>query len=250
MIPSAQASYFNENQILAALDKSEYGELFSQLERVPLNLGDPIYEAETQINYVYFPETAVFSMLATMEDGRTVEIGPIGNEGLVGLGVALGSMTAPDRVLVHIAGTALRLKATNLRAELISGQNALSGKLTRYTRMLLAMTARTSACNKLHSIEQQLARWLLTMNDYVGNELRLTHDLMALTLGVRRAGVSVAANSFRSSGVIDYRRGKIHVVDRQGLEAIACECYEVIKEEYYRLYADLSKGFRSADWLA
>ena len=239
MIPSAQASYFDQNQILAALDKSEYEELFSQLERVSLSLGDPIYEADTQISHVYFPETAVFSMLATMEDGRTVEIGPIGNEGLVGLGVALGSMTAPDRVLVHIAGTALRLKATNLKAELISGQTALSHNLTRYTRMLLAMTSRTSACNKLHSIEQQLARWLLTMSDYVGSELRLTHDLMALTLGVRRAGVSVAANSFRTKGVIDYRRGQIHLIDRQGLEAITCECYEVVKKEYDRLYDDL-----------
>ena len=240
MIPSARPSYYTENQILAALNKPEYGELFSQLERVSLRLGDPVYEPDTQINHVYFPETAVFSMLATMEDGRTVEIGPIGNEGLVGLRVALGTTTTPDRVLVHIAGTALRLKATSLKAELISGQNKLSHNLTLYTRMLLAMTSRTSACNKLHSLEQQLARWLLTMNDYVGNELRLTHDLMALTLGVRRAGVSVAASNFRSSGVIDYRRGQIHVVERQGLEALACECYEAIKEEYDRLYADLS----------
>ncbi|HKY45183.1 MAG TPA: Crp/Fnr family transcriptional regulator [Pyrinomonadaceae bacterium] len=244
MIPSAQRAYFTENQILAALDKSEYAELFSQLERVPLRLGEPVYEVDARINHVYFPETAVFSMLATMEDGRTVEVGPVGHEGLVGLGVALGSTTAPDRVLVHIAGTALRLKAASLKVELISGQKALSHNITRYTRMLLAMTARTSACNKLHSLEQQLARWLLTMNDYVGKELRLTHDLMALTLGVRRAGVSVAANSFRSSGVIDYRRGQLHLVDRQGLEAIACECYQVVREEYDRLYADLSKGFR------
>jgi CRP-like cAMP-binding protein len=245
VIQSAKPAYFTENQILAALDKSEYGELFSQLEKVSLNLGDSIYEADARIDHVYFPETAVFSMLATMEDGRTVEVGPVGNEGLVGLRVALGATTAPDRVLVHIAGTALRLKATNLKVELKSGQKALSHNITRYTRMLLAMTARTSACNKLHSLEQQLARWLLTMNDYVGNELRLTHDLMALTLGVRRAGVSVAANNFRTSGVIDYRRGQIHVVDRQGLKALACECYEVIKEEYDRLYADLSQGHRT-----
>ena len=244
MIPSIQPAYFTENQILAALKESEYGEMFSQLERVSVGLGDPVYEANAQISHVYFPETAVFSMLATMEDGRTVEVGPVGNEGLVGLGVALGSTTAPDRVLVHIAGTALRLKATSLKAELIFGQKTLSHNLTRYTRMLLAMTARTSACNKLHSLEQQLARWLLTMNDYAGNELRLTHDLMALTLGVRRAGVSVTANSFRSSGVIDYRRGQILVVNRQGLEAIACECYEVVKEEYDSLYADLSKGYK------
>jgi len=242
---ATQSLPLTENQILAALDKSEYGELFSQLERVSLRLGDPVYEPDTRINHVYFPETAVFSMLATMEDGRTVEVGPVGNEGLVGLTVALSATTARDRVLVHIAGTALRLKATSLKADL-SGQKALFHNLTRYTRMLLAMTARTSACNKLHSLEQQLARWLLTMNDYVGNELRLTHDLMALTLGVRRAGVSVAANNFRTSGVIDYKRGQIHVVDRQGLEALACECYEVIKEEYDRLYAHLSSAQNQA----
>jgi len=243
-IAMSDGSYFTENQILKGLDKAEYRALFSQLERVSLNLGEPIYEADAPINHVYFPETAVFSMLASMEDGRTVEVGPIGNEGLVGLRVALGATTTPDRVLVHIAGTAMRLKATSLRTELLTSHSALSQNLTRYTRMLLAMTARTSACNKLHSLEQQLARWLLTMNDYVGNELRLTHDLMALTLGVRRAGVSVAASNFRSSGVIDYRRGQIHVNDRKGLEAIACECYEVVKGHYDRLHADLSAGFR------
>lgn len=239
----SDGSYFTENQILAALDKAQYNDLFSQLEKVSLNLGDPVYEADAQINHVYFPETAVFSMLSSMEDGRTVEVGPIGNEGLVGLRVALGATTTTDRVLVHIAGTAMRLKATSLKTELLNGQSALSRNLTRYTRMLLAMTARTSSCNKLHSLEQQLARWLLTMNDYVGNELHMTHDLMALTLGVRRAGVSVAANNFRSSGVIDYRRGQIQVIDRKGLEAIACECYEVVKGHYDRLYADLSAGF-------
>ena len=230
-----------ENRILAALNKTDYENLFSQLERVSLPQGESIYEADAPIKYVYFPETAVFSMLATMEDGRTVEVGPVGKEGLVGLRVALGAETTPDQVVVHIGGDALRLKAIDLKAQLITGRTLLSHNLTRYTRMLLAMTGRTCACNKLHSLEQQLARWLLTMNDYVGDELRLTHDLMALTLGVRRAGVSVAASSFKSSGFIDYRRGSIQVVDRPGLEAVACECYRIIKAEYDALYADLSK---------
>jgi len=242
MIPRDNSSHFEENQILAALDKSEYQRLFSQLERVSLTLEQEIYEADGPINHVYFPETAVFSMLATMEDGRTVEVGPIGHEGLVGVRVAMGANTTPDRVLVHIAGTALRLNASALRAELASEHTTLSHNLKRYTRMLLTMTGRTSACNKLHTIEQQLARWLLTMSDYVGNELRLTHDLIALTLGVRRAGVSVAANSFRSMGVIDYRRAHIQVIDRKGLEEIACECYHIVKAEYDRLYAELSTG--------
>lgn len=238
---SSQLSHPTANLILASLNKTDYGDLFSRLERVPVRLGEIIYEAGGPINHVYFPETAVFSMLATMEDGRTVEVGPVGKEGLVGLRIALGAETTPDRVVVHIAGDALRLKASLLEAELIGGRTALSHNLTRYTQMLLVMTGRAVACNKLHSLEQQLARWLLMMNDYVGDELRLTHDLMALTLGVRRAGVSVAANNFRSSGVIDYRRSNIHLIDRKGLEALACECYQMIKEEYDSLYADLSK---------
>ena len=244
----AQSPYFTDNQILAALNKTEYQQLFSQLEPVSLALGDLIYEADGSIDHVYFPQTAVFSMLATMEDGRTVEVGPVGNEGLVGLRIALGSGTTPDRVVVHMAGKAMRLRAAGLKSELLSGRTALSENLIRYMRMLLAMTGRTSACNKLHSLEQQLARWLLTMNDYVGDQLQLTHDLMALTLGVRRAGVSVAANSFRSIGAIDYRRSSIQVVDRQSLEAIACECYQIIKGEYARLYADLAGGFKLLDF--
>ena len=247
-LPS-QSSYFTDNQILAALNKAEYQQLFSQLEPVSFALGDVVYEAEGSIDHVYFPQTAVFSMLATMQDGRTVEVGPIGNEGLVGLRAALGSKTTPDRVVVHMPGKALRLRATLLKSELLSGRTALPQNLVRYTRMLLAMTGRTSACNKLHSLEQQLARWLLMMDDYIeGDQLQLTHDLMALTLGVRRAGVSVAANSFRSIGAIDYKRSYIQLVDRSGLEAIACECYQVIKGEYDRLYADLAGGFRLLDF--
>lgn len=242
MQPTAPVSPFNQNQLLAALDKTEYRHLFSQLQRVSLSSGENVYEADGPIDHVYFPETAVFSMLATMEDGRTVEVGPIGNEGLVGLRVALGAQTTPDRVLVHIPGNALRLNARELKAELISGRTTLSQNLTRYTRMLLVMTGRTVACYKLHSVEQQLARWLLTMTDYVGKELRLTHDLMALTLGVRRAGVTVAANGFRSAGLIDYRRGNIQIIDRKGLESTACECYRMVKGEYARLYADLVKS--------
>ena len=241
MTPPSQHSHSIENQILAGLDRTDHQHLFSQLERVSLSMGEIVYEAGSVIHYVYFPETAVFSMLATMEDGRSVEVGPVGREGLVGLRVALGAETAPDRVIVHMAGNALRLKASVLKAELDAGRKTLFRNLIRYTQMLLVMTGRTAACNKLHSLEQQLARWLLTMNDYVGDELRLTHELMALTLGVRRAGVTTAANSFREVGAIDYRRAYIHVVDRKGLEAIACECYLVIKEEYDDLYADLSR---------
>jgi CRP-like cAMP-binding protein len=241
MIPASPLSQPTENRILASLDRAYYQSLFSQVERVSLVLGEVVYEADGPISYVYFPETAVFSMLATMEDGHTVEVGPIGREGLVGLRVALGADTTPDRVVVHIAGNALRLKASALKAELATHPNGLWHNLKLYTRMLLVMTGRSGACNKVHSLEQQLARWLLTMNDYVGDELRMTHDLMALTLGVRRAGVTVAANHLRSSGAIDYRRSNIQVVHREGLEAAACECYRIIKKEYDDLYAELAK---------
>ena len=240
MSPTLGNSHSTENQILAYLDQTEHRNLFYQLEPVSVFQGQVLYEAEAPIDYVYFPQTAVFSMLATMETGQTVEVGPVGREGLVGLRIFLGAETTPDRVIVHIGGTAMRLSANALKTELAT-RPVLPRKLLRYTQMLLAMTSRTAACNKLHSLEQQLARWLLTMNDYVNDHLRLTHELIALTLGVRRAGVSAAANMFRDSGLIDYRRGDIRLLDQKALESTACECYAIIKDEYDRLYADLLK---------
>lgn len=240
MAPVPTSSSPIRNKILAALSQADYQNVFSQLEPVSLAQGQVIYEADSPINYVYFPETAVFSMLSTMEDGRTVEVGPVGHEGLVGLRIFLGAEISVDQVIVHVAGEARRLRASAFKAAL-SAHGAMSDKLVRYTQMLLTMTARSGACNKLHSTEQQLARWLLMMSDYVGEELALTHELIALTLGVRRAGVTEAANGFRNGGVIDYRRGHIQIVDRRGLEAIACECYPAVKMEYDRLFADLSQ---------
>jgi CRP-like cAMP-binding protein len=240
MIPEAPSSRSKRNKILAALDEAQYHTLFSQLESVSLSQGQTIYEADSPINHVYFPLTAVFSMLSTMEDGRTVEVGPVGYEGMVGLRVFLKAETSLDQVIVHVAGDAMRLRARVLKT-VIDDQGALTAKLVRYTQMLLAMTARSGACNKLHSIEQQLARWLLMMRDYSGDELELTHDLIALTLGVRRAGVTEAANVFRNGGVITYRRGHIEVVDQLGLAALACECYAAVKKEYDSLSADLSQ---------
>jgi len=215
--------------------------MFSQLARVSMAQGAVIYEAETQIDHVYFPETAVFSILCEMENGDTVEVGPVGNEGLVGLPIFFQEKTSLDRVIVHVAGDAMRLRATALTEELSNNASALPEKVLRYTQMLLAMTARSGACNKLHRLEQQLARWMLLMSDYVGDELHLTHELIALTLGVRRAGVTVAANGFRTAGLIGYQRGHIEVLDRVGLEALACECYQIIKRDYEHLYSDLSR---------
>lgn len=229
------------NKILDTINESTYQTLFSQLEAVSLAQGEVIYEAEGPIDYVYFPETSVFSMLSTMEDGRAVEVGPVGREGLVGLRVFLGAEISLDQVIVHVAGGAQRVRASLFKEAVTVEGGTLAAKLRRYAQMLLAMTARSAGCNKLHNTEQQLARWLLTMRDYTGNELALTHELIALTLGVRRAEVTEAANSFRNFGVIDYRRGHIQVVDQPGLEALACECYAAVKKEYDDLYAELSK---------
>lgn len=229
------------NRILAALVATDYEHFLSQLGRVTLSRGEVVYEPGDKIDYVYFPETAVFSMLCTMADGATAEVGPVGREGLVGLNIFFGVDVTPTRMVTHVAGTALRINTERLKQELRSERSDLPHLLFRYTQMLLAMTGQSSACNKLHSLGQQLARWLLMMHDYVGDELLLTHDLIALTLGVRRAGVSEAALALKDEGLIDYSRGHIQIINRQRLEAKACECYEVIREEYERLYRYLVK---------
>lgn len=239
---TASSSRSNMNKILAGINDADYRDFFSQLESVSLAQGQVIYDAESTIDYVYFPETAVFSMLSTMEDGRTVEVGPVGDEGLVGLRIFLGAENSLDQVIVHVAGEAKRMRASLFKRIGVIEGSQLADRLLRYTQMLLAMTARSGACNKVHSTEQQLSRWLLMMRDYAGDELALTHDLIALTLGVRRAGVTEAANGFRNAGVIDYRRGHIEIVDRAGLEALACECYAAVKKEYDALYAYLSQS--------
>ncbi|MDQ3258794.1 MAG: Crp/Fnr family transcriptional regulator [Acidobacteriota bacterium] len=229
-----------ENKVLAAFHRPENHHFFSQLEHVTLSLGEVIYEPDSKVEYVYFPVTAVFSMLTLMENGDMVEVGPVGNEGLVGLNVFFGATsTSPTLVLVHVAGTAMRIKAHLLRDELRTGQGQLPRLLLRYTQMLLAMTGQSSACNQLHTLDKQLARWLLMMHDYVGDELLLTHELISQTLGARRAGITGMAIDFKDEGLIEYTRGHIQLVDRHGLEARACECYRVIKEEYDRLSADL-----------
>ncbi len=229
------------NRILAALDSTSYQDFLSHLERVSLAQGEVVYEAGDLIDYVYFPETAVFSMLCTMESGDTVEVGPVGREGLVGLNIFFGSNITPTRLIVHVAGKAQRAGSEMFRRELRSEKNRLPHLLFRYTQFLLAMTGQSSACNKLHSVEQQFARWLMMMHDYVGDELLLTHDLIALTLGVRRAGITSSAIQFKDAGLIDYRRGHLQILNRAGLETRTCECYKIIREEYERLYKDLSR---------
>ncbi|HEV2882466.1 MAG TPA: Crp/Fnr family transcriptional regulator [Pyrinomonadaceae bacterium] len=241
MISPPELSRSPENRILAALSGTDYEHFLSQLEQVTLAQGDILYEPGDKIDYVYFPETAVFSMLCTMSDGDTAEVGPVGREGVVGLNLFFGADITPTQLVAHVAGTALRVRAELFKQELCSKRSVMPHLLFRYTQMLLSMTGQASACNKLHSLEQQLGRWLLMMHDYVSDELLLTHDLIALTLGVRRAGISESASQFKNEGLIDYQRGHIQILNRRGLEAKACECYRVIRDEYDRLYADLAK---------
>lgn len=232
----------NENKVLAALGDTAPPRFASPLERVSLAQGEVIYEPDDEIEYVYFPETAVFSMLSTMSDGSTVEVGPIGDEGMTGLPIYFGESTSATRVIVHIAGSAVRLKADALREELHDDKSVVARLLLRYTQMLLGMTGQTAACNKLHTLDQQLARWLLTMRNYVRtDELLLTHELIALTLGVRRAGVTGAAGELRDAGIIEYHRGHIQILEHRHLESRACECYKLIRDEYKRIYADLPR---------
>jgi CRP-like cAMP-binding protein len=241
MISPPRLSPSTGNRILAALNGGDYQHFLSQLEQVTLVQGEVVYEPGDRIDYIYFPETAVFSMLCTMENGDTSEVGPVGREGLVGLNIFFGADTTPTQLVVHVGGTAQRMKAESFKQELRSERNVIPHLLFRYTQMLLAMTGQTSACNKLHSLEQHLGTWLLMMHDYVSDELLLTHDLIALTLGVRRAGISESSMNFKNEGLIAYHRGHIQILDREGLEARACECYGVIREEYERLYSDLAK---------
>jgi CRP-like cAMP-binding protein len=241
MLSPTQLSPSTGNRILAALNGGDYQHFLSQLEQVTLVQGEVVYEPGDRIDHVYFPETAVFSMLCTMENGDTAEVGPVGREGLVGLNIFFGSDTTPTQLVAHVGGTAQRMKAEPFRRELRSERSVMPHLLFRYTQMLLAMTGQTSACNKLHSLEQHLGTWLLMMHDYVSDELLLTHDLIALTLGVRRAGISESSMNFKNEGLIAYHRGHIQILDREGLEARACECYGVIRGEYERLYSDLAK---------
>ena len=241
MLLPPQLARSTENQILAALNAADYQHFLSLTEQVTLSLGEVVYEPGDKIDYVYFPETAVFSMLCTMEDGDTAEVGPVGREGLAGLNIFFGADMTPTQLVTHVAGTARRVSAEMFRRELRSDRSVMPHLLLRYTQMLLAMTGQSSACNKLHSLEQQLGKWLLMMHDYVGDELLLTHELIALTLGVRRAGISGSAADFKNEGLIDYNRGHIQILNRQGLEAKACECYRLIRDEYDRLYTDLAQ---------
>jgi signal transduction histidine kinase len=225
------------NHLLAAIPAEEVGRLLSHFERVDLTCREILHVAGEPVRHVYFPDDGVITLISMMESGASVEVGVVGREGVVGLSSFLGSDTTPYQAVVLVAGSALRVRADVFTEEVGRG-GALLAVLHRYTRTLLTQAAQTSACNRLHHVDERVVRCLLTVHDRVsGDNFRLTHELMANMLGVRRAGVTEAAVRLREAGLIGYAHGRIRILDRAGLESAACECYRVINEEFDRLPA-------------
>lgn len=224
-----------ENRLLAALPRAEYEHLLPELTRVSFDLGEVVYEFGGQLNYVYFPTTAIVSLLYTMENGASAEMGLTGNDGVVGIALFMGGGTMPNRAVVQSAGRALKMKAKVLQDEFAKG-GVFQRLLLRYTQALITQISQTAVCNRLHTVEQQLCRWLLLSHDRVpANELIMTQELIADMLGVRREGVTVAAGRLQDERAISYVRGHIKILDRPKLERTVCECYRVVKDEFDRL---------------
>src|SRR3989454_8549745 len=222
----------SQNRLLAALPAADFARLEPHLELVPLALGWAVYEAGGTQGYVYFPVSAIVSLLYVMEDGSSAEIAVSGNEGLVGISLFMGGETTPSRAVVQSAGHGYRLSAAVLKREFERGGD-LQHLLLRYTQALITQMAQTAVCNRHHPLDQQLCRWLLlTLDRLPPNELVMTQELIANMLGVRREGVTEAAGKLQANGLITYSRGRITVPDRRPLEERVCECYAVVKKEY------------------
>jgi CRP-like cAMP-binding protein len=223
------------NQLLASLPPPEWERWSPLLEAVDMPLGQVLYESGISLTHVYFPIDSIVSLLYVMEDGSSAEIAVVGNEGLVGISLFMGGETTPSRAVVQSAGRGLRLEAQALKREFNRAGPVLH-LLLRYTQALITQMAQTAVCNRHHSLDQQLCRWLLLSLDRLrGSELRMTQELIANMLGVRREGVTEAALKLQAAGLIRYARGHIRVLDRSGLEQRTCECYAVVKKEYDRL---------------
>lgn len=224
-----------QNHLLAALSAEDYARLAPHLELVPMPLGDVLYEPGIQLKHVYFPTNCIVSLLYVMEDGASAEIAVVGNEGIIGIALFMGGESTPSRALTQSAGYAYRLKAQVLKDE-FNRFGPVMHLLLRYTQALITQMAQTAVCNRHHSVDQQLCRWLLLSLDRLkSNDLTMTQELIANMLGVRREGDTEAAGKLQSDGLISYQRGHISVLDRPGLEARCCECYAVVKKEFDRL---------------
>ncbi|MGA0585036.1 MAG: Crp/Fnr family transcriptional regulator [Castellaniella sp.] len=224
-----------ENRLLAVLPDAEWQRWSARLEPVELPLGRVLYESGKRLSHVYFPTTAIVSLLYVLENGSSAEIAVVGNEGLVGISLFMGGETTPSRAVVQSAGHGFRLRADLVKNEFNRAGPVLH-LLLRYTQALITQMAQTAVCNRHHSLDQQLCRWLLLSLDRLhGSELVMTQELIANMLGVRREGVTEAALKLQAAGLIRYARGRIAVLDRAGLEKRTCECYAVVKTEYDRL---------------
>jgi CRP-like cAMP-binding protein len=235
VIDMASSHSPKQNHLLEALPAADYARLLPDLELIAMPLGWAVYESGSRLGYVYFPTTSIVSLLYVMESGASAEIAITGKEGLVGISLFMGGESTPSRAVVQSAGSGYRLKAAALKREF-----ALGGELQhlslRYTQALITQMAQTAVCNRHHTIDQQLCRWLLlTLDRLPGDELTMTQELIANMLGVRREGVTAAAGQLQKDGVILYSRGHIKVLDRNLLEKRVCECYSVVKKEVDRL---------------
>ena len=223
------------NQLLAALPQSEWARWLPQLESVAMPLGRVLYESGTDSTHVYFPTSSIISLLYVTENGSSAELAVVGHEGIVGISLFMGGLSTTNRAVVQSAGKAFRLRA-DLMLQEFNRAGPVLHLLLRYTQALLTQMAQTAVCNRHHSLDQQLCRWLLLSLDRLqSNELVVTQELIANMLGVRREGVTDAAGQLQKAGLIRYQRGHITVLDRPGLEARSCECYATLKNEYDRL---------------
>ena len=231
-----------QNHLLAALPPADFERLSHDLELIPMPLGEALYESGGRLQHVYFPTTSIVSLLYVMEDGASAEIAVVGNEGILGISLFMGGETTPSRAVVQSAGYGYRLKAQLLKQE-FNRAGAVMHLLLRYTQALITQMAQTAVCNRHHSVEQQLCRWLLLSLDRLSTaELSMTQELIANMLGVRREGVTEAAGKLQKEGLIRYSRGRITVLNRPGLEKEVCECYAVVKKEFDRLLSDIPLG--------
>ena len=224
-----------ENRLLALLTPEPLARLTPHLEPVFFSLGEVVYESGAHMRHVYFPTTSHISLLYTMIDGSTAEMGLVGNEGIVGISLFMGGETTPNRAMVQGAGHAFRMKSKAMLDEFKRGSE-FQHVLLRYTQALITQISQTAVCNRLHSVEQRLCRWLLMTHDRAdSDELQMTHEFISNMLGVRREGVTMAAHRLQEMGMISYVRGHIVILDRQQLMVRVCECYQVVKEEHERL---------------
>ena len=234
-MPNTHRHHPHDNHLLAALQDNDYLRLESHLELVQMDLGEVLYEPGVRLGSVFFPTTSIVSLLYVMENGASAEIAIVGNEGVLGISLFMGGGSTPSRAVVQSAGHAFRLKAALLEDE-FNRFGPTMRILLRYTQALITQMGQTAVCNRHHSIDQQLCRWLLLSLDRLhSNNLSMTQELIANMLGVRREGVTEAAGKLQDAGLIRYRRGTITVLDRAGIEGRACECYQVVKTEFNRL---------------